>query len=117
MPVTTVLAVVSVSDLAASQPWYERLLGKPADITPMGSLAEWQITDDGWLQVFQDIDRAGSSYLTLAVDDLDTEIAALAARDLCSRRSTPIAPMRLAQIKDPDGNMITFGQNLKGHAT
>jgi glyoxylase I family protein len=115
MPVNTVLAVISVSDLATSQPWYERLLGKPADITPMGSLAEWKITDSGWLQVFQDIDRAGSSYLTLAVDDLDAEIAALAARGLSLEEIDADPPMRLAQIKDRDGNMITFGQHLKGH--
>lgn len=115
MSVTTVLAVVCVSDLEASAPWYERLFGRPADITPMESLAEWKLTGDGWLQVFQDTARAGQSYLTLAVDDLDSEIAALAGRDLELHEIDTDAPMRLAQINDPDGNMINFGQNLKGH--
>jgi glyoxylase I family protein len=117
MPVTTVLAVVCVTDIDEARRWYERLLGRQADLTPMESLAEWKITDDGWLQVFQDAERAGSSFLTLGVDDLDEEIAALASRDLSLEEIEADAPMRLAQIKDADGNMITFGQNLKGHAT
>ena len=115
MPVTTVLAVVAVSDLERSRQWYERLFGRPADITPMGTLAEWQITYDGWLQVFRDEKRAGASYLTLGVDDLDQQVEALAARDLPVEEIEADRPMRLAQIKDPDGNVITFGQKLKGH--
>ena len=115
MPVTTVLAVVCVSDLDKSRPWYEELFGRPADLTPMESLAEWKITDGGWLQVFRDTERAGSSFLTLAVDDLDDAIAELTARGVALEEIKADAPMRLAQIKDPDGNMITFGQKLKGH--
>jgi glyoxylase I family protein len=115
MPVTNVLAVVCVSDLERSRPWYERLFGRPPDLTPMASLAEWQITDGGWLQVFNDAGRAGSSFLTLGVDDLDDQLAALAARDLTAKEIDADTPMRLAQIDDPDGNTITLGQNLKGH--
>ncbi|MEX0665744.1 MAG: VOC family protein [Acidimicrobiia bacterium] len=115
MPVTTVLAVVSVSDPDKSQRFYERLFGRPADTNPMGVLLEWKVTDDGWLQVFQDAERAGTSYLTLGVDGLDEQIAELAARDLTLEEIEADPPMRLAQIKDPDGNLITFGQKLKGH--
>jgi catechol 2,3-dioxygenase-like lactoylglutathione lyase family enzyme len=115
MSVTTVLAVVCVSDIAESRSWYEVMFGRPPDLTPMESLAEWQITDAGWLQVFQDAERAGSSFLTLAVDDLDHEIATLGARGLPLEEIDADAPMRLARIKDPDGNLVTFGQHLKGH--
>ncbi len=115
MALATVLAVVCVSDLEASRPWYEQLFGRPPDVTPMESLAEWKLTGDGWLQVFQDAERAGRSFLTLAVDDLDAQVAELAGRDLILEELPADAPMRLAQIKDPDGNQITFGQHLKGH--
>ncbi len=115
MSVSTVLAVVCVSDLDTSRQWYERLFGRPADLVPMESLAEWKIADGGWLQVFNDAERAGSSFLTLGVNDLDEQIADLASRDLSAEEIPADAPMRLAQIKDPDGNVITFGQKLKGH--
>lgn len=115
MSVTTVLAVVSVSDPEESRRFYEQLFGRPADTNPMGTLLEWKITDDGWLQVFQDEDRAGTSYLTLGVDDIDKHIAELAGRDLSLKEIDADAPMRLAQIFDPDGNQITFGQHLKDH--
>jgi predicted enzyme related to lactoylglutathione lyase len=115
MAVNNVLAVVCVSDPETAAAWYERLFGRPADTNPMGTLLEWKVTDGGWLQVFQDAERAGSSFLTLAVDDLDAQVAELADRDLTLEEIEADAPMRLAQIKDPDGNMITFGQQLKGH--
>ena len=115
MPITKVLAVVSVSDPDTSQHWYERLFGRPPDTNPMGSLVEWQITSDGWLQMYEDAERAGNSYLTLAVDDLDAQIAALAEVDLDLEEIEASPPMRLAQIRDPDDNLITFGQNLVGH--
>jgi catechol 2,3-dioxygenase-like lactoylglutathione lyase family enzyme len=115
MPITTVLAVISVSEPDESTHWYERLFGRPPDVKPMGSLAEWQITEDGWLQVYEDGERAGNSYLTLAVDDLDAQIAQLAEVDLVLEEIEAEPPMRLAQIRDPDDNLITFGQHLKGH--
>ncbi len=115
MPITTVLAVVNVSDIGRAAAWYERVFGRPPDLTPMGSLAEWQITDSGWLQVYEDAGKAGSSYLTLGVDDLDEQLAALATRGVEAEEIPADAPMRLAQVKDPDGNVITFGIKLKGH--
>lgn len=115
MATTTVLAVICVSDSKQSQPFYEQLFGKPADLNPMGSLFEWQITDSGWVQVFEDTEKAGSSYLTLGVDDFDAHLADLAARGVEAEEIPADAPMRLAQVKDPDGNVITFGVQLKGH--
>jgi predicted enzyme related to lactoylglutathione lyase len=115
MAVANVLAVISVSDGEQSRRFYERLFGKPADLNPMGSLHEWQLTDSGWVQVYEDAAKAGSSYLTLGVDDLDAHLAELAAREVAATEIDADAPMRLAQVKDPDGNMITFGVNLKGH--
>jgi len=46
-----VLASVAVADLARAEEWYERVLGRRADSTPMPGLAEWHLTDGGWLQV------------------------------------------------------------------
>ncbi len=41
MPVNRVLAALAVADVDSAVPWYERLLGRPADALPMDGLAEW----------------------------------------------------------------------------
>ena len=115
MGITNVLAVISVSDLDRGKAFYEQLFGTAPDLEPMGTLAEWNLTGDGWVQVFEDTEKAGSSYLTLGVDDFDAHLADLAARGVDAKEIPADAPMRLAQVHDPDRNVVTFGVQLKGH--
>jgi glyoxylase I family protein len=109
MPIDHVLAVVPVSDIQAARRWYEALVGRPEDNHPMDSLVEWRITESGWVQVFHDPDRAGSTLLNFAVDDLEGQVAELAARGLVVEDIlTANKGVRTASINDPDGNRITF---------
>lgn len=112
MSVTKVLSVVPVADFDASLAWYERLLGRDADTKPMPGLADWHLTDTAWVQVFRDRERAGRTFLNLAVDDLAAHTAALAARGITlGEVTTTTADARLASVTDPDGNTITFIEN------
>jgi glyoxylase I family protein len=109
MPIDHVLAVVPVSDIQAAQRWYGALVGRTEDNHPMDSLVEWRITESGWVQVFHDPERAGSTLLNFAVDDLDAQVAELAARGLVVEDiQTANKGVRTASINDPDGNRITF---------
>jgi glyoxylase I family protein len=113
MSIDQVLAVIPVSDIDAAQGWYEQLLGRPADNNPMVTLAEWRITDSGWLQVFLDPERAGSTFLNFAVHDLDAHLSELRARGLPSGTIEAGGKSeRLSSIIDPDGNRITFIGNF-----
>ncbi|WP_367125972.1 VOC family protein [Streptomyces phytohabitans] len=109
MDIARVLMVAPVRDVETAVTWYERLLGRPADSRPMPSLADWHLTAGGWLQVFEDPDRAGSTYLNLEVPELDRAVAELAARGLVAG---PVRPggtrTRFASLDDPDGNRITL---------
>lgn len=112
MPINNALASVAVRDLQSAARWYEELFGRPADSRPMSEVAEWRFAGGGWLQVYQNHDRAGSSAVTLAVSDLDEQIA-----DLKRSGISPGPPMRgpkvnVVMIKDPDGNSIAFAQAL-----
>lgn len=115
MPITNVLAVVTVTDFDAARIWYERLLGRPADRLPMAGCAEWQITANGGLQVVRNAGRAGKAFVTLGVVDLEGHLAYLAGRGLAAGAITEGKtesgqPLRTASINDPDGNLITFGE-------
>lgn len=109
MSIEHVLAVVPVADFDGAHQWYERLFGRPADNAPMDGLVEWQVTDGGWVQVAQDAERAGSTLLNLAVDDLDRHLAEVAGRGLTPGAVAPVSKgVQLSAIRDPDGNTITF---------
>ena len=82
MAIVNALAGIMVSDLTTAEAWYEQLLSRPADARPMEGLAEWQLADGGWIQVFQDKERAGSSSVTFLVNGLDDQVAALKARGI-----------------------------------
>lgn len=109
MTFTNVLASLTVTDLAAALEWYERLLGRPADRTPMPGLAEWQVTDSGAVQVFQADEGAGSGVVTLRVADLDAVVRELAVEpgELITGTGA-----RFTQLKDPDGNTIVLAETL-----
>jgi catechol 2,3-dioxygenase-like lactoylglutathione lyase family enzyme len=110
--VTKVLAVVPVADFETSIAWYERLLGRAADARPMPGLADWHLTDNAWVQVFRDLDRAGGTAVNLAVDDLSAHTAELAARGIdLGEVTTTEKNATLASVTDPDGNTITFVEN------
>ncbi len=107
MAIDHLLAVVAVSDLQSSRDWYSSLFGRQPDNDPMPTLTEWQVVPQGWLQVFHDPERAGSSLFNFAVDDLDAHIAGLQGRGLKPEDVVEAGNgVRLSTVTDPDGNMI-----------
>jgi glyoxylase I family protein len=75
----------------------------------MPTLSEWRLTDGGWLQVFVDVERAGRSFLNLAVDNLEGQVD-----DLQDRGFTPgpileaAKGVRISSITDLDGNTVNL---------
>lgn len=107
MSIAHVLGVIPVSDIARSTQWYTSLFGRAEDNNPMPSLVEWQVLPGAWVQVFHDDQRAGSTQLNLAVDDLDGHVAELRSRGLePSDISDAAKGVRLSRMSDPDGNVI-----------
>jgi catechol 2,3-dioxygenase-like lactoylglutathione lyase family enzyme len=109
MSIDHVLAVVPVTDIEKARQWYEVLLGRTEDNHPMDTLVEWRVTESGWLQVFYDPERAGSTLLNFAVGDLEAHVAELAARGVAlDEIQQANKGVRTAGVTDPDGNRITF---------
>ncbi len=110
MTINRVLAVVAVSDFDVSCEWYTRRIDTPPTNVPMpGNLAEWRVTDTGWLQFFRDPERAGTSMVNFAVGDLDRHRADLHARRIDTDDIIAVNKgVRLCSLKDPDDNTITL---------
>jgi glyoxylase I family protein len=109
MEIEHVLAAVPVRHLDKSRGWYESLFGRAPDNNPMPTLVEWQVVAGGWVQVFVNDERAGSTFVNFAVQDLDAQIDELKGRGL---KPGEIADankgVRLSALTDPDGNTITL---------
>ncbi len=102
-------AGMRVRDLQASRPWYERLFGEPT-FFPNDAEAVWTLGDGRSVYVVEHPEGAGNSVVTLFVDDLDEQVAAIAARGLePDERLTYSNGVRKAHYHDADGNEVAFG--------
>jgi predicted enzyme related to lactoylglutathione lyase len=103
-------AGMPVSDFAAALDWYTRLFGRAPDIPVHDTEVMWQVAAGGWLYVVADPARCGGGLVSIAVTDLDTALADLAARGV-----DPDAPVermgdagRKATFHDPEGNRVSL---------
>jgi|SRR5215210_3685281 len=102
-------AGLRVRDFEAARPWYERLFGE-VTFLPHETEAVWTLGEDRSVYVVEHPGGAGSSVVTIFVDDLDAHLAAIAARGLePDDRETYSNGVRKALYRDPDGNEIGFG--------
>ena len=102
-------AGLRVSDIHSARAWYDRLLGEPT-FFPHAAEAVWTLADDRSLYVVEHAAGAGHSVVTVFVDDLDAQMAAIAARGLePAEQVTYSNGVRKAVYRDPDGNEVGFG--------
>ena len=102
-------AGVRVREFAPARAWYERLLGEPS-FFPHATEAVWTLADGRHVYIVEDADRAGSSVVTLFVDDLDATLAEIASRGLePAETETYSNGVRKVTYRDDDGNEIGFG--------
>ena len=106
-------AGLRVRDYHAARSWYERLLGEPT-FFPHDTEAVWTLAEGRSVYIVEDADRAGSSVVTIFLDDLDTYVAAIAARGLePDDQETYSDGVRKIVYRDPDGNEVGFGGALR----
>jgi hypothetical protein len=101
-------AGLRVRAFQAARPWYERLLGEPTFL-PHATEAVWTLAEDRSVYIVEHPDGAGNSVVTIFVDDLDAQVAAIAARGLePDDRVTYSNGVRKTLYRDADGNEVGF---------
>lgn len=106
MDVNVAFTGVPVSDLAAGQDFFERLLGAPPDILVKEDEVMWRLTQSAWLYIVVDPARAGNALAAVSVGDLDATLAELANRGLRPVSLEDLGGPRKATFLDPDGNSV-----------
>ena len=112
MLIKNALASVAVRDLASAVKWYEKLIGRPADSTPMPEVAEWKFERGGWLQIYQLPERAGAGSVTLAVSSIDEQSEQLTRLGIATPQRSSGTTVKTVMITDPDGNHIAFAEAI-----
>jgi predicted enzyme related to lactoylglutathione lyase len=107
---TSVTIGLPVRDLDAARAWYERVLGKVADIEPVPGILEFEVHPGSWLQL-HDGDR---TVFRIGVKDVE------AARDRLATMGIFVAPIERVEgviaffeFSDPDGNHLSLYQVLE----
>ena len=101
---------IAVADYQSTRAWYERLMGRQADMTPNENEVCWQLSETAWFYVINNSERAGKALLTLIIDDLDDQISELEQRGLTVDSTELTDYYRKANFVDPEGNTISFSE-------
>ena len=112
MSIDNAIASVAVKDLKSAVTWYEALLGRAPDSTPMPEVAEWKFAHGGWLQVYELPARAGGGSFTLAVSNIDEVAANVERLGIDATQRSSGAKVKTLMIVDPDENHIAFAEAL-----
>jgi predicted enzyme related to lactoylglutathione lyase len=112
MKIQNAIASLAVKDLKTASAWYEKLFGRSADSTPMPEVAEWKFDRGGWLQVYQQPDRAGGGSCTLAVTDIAGLTTHLQGLGIDTSNASSGDKVKTVMITDPDGNHLAFAQAI-----
>ncbi|HVS16969.1 MAG TPA: nuclear transport factor 2 family protein [Planctomycetota bacterium] len=112
MSIENALASVPVRDLSSAVPWYASLFGRPPDSGQESETVEWKFEKGGWLQVYQNAERAGSGSLSLVVSSLAEQVSTLAKWGLDAGRPMISEKLKVVMIKDPDDNSIAFAETI-----
>jgi hypothetical protein len=105
-----VFAGIRIRDFQAARPWYETLLGNAPSFLPHDTEAVWELGEHRFVYIVEDPERAGSSVVTLIVEDLEPLVEGIAERGIePAVRETYANGVRKITFRDPDGNEVAIG--------
>jgi predicted enzyme related to lactoylglutathione lyase len=108
MNLQKIYTALLTADFAAAEGWHTKLLGWGPDHRPMDTLVQWELFDQGGLMISSSNEIAGKGMMFVYVDDLAAERRRLRGLGIALGDDIPGEYSTLAQLRDPDGNLITL---------
>lgn len=102
------------ANLAVAERWYTKLFGRGPDFRPMPTLLQWELSDQGGLMLSSSEEIASRGAIFLYVSDLAAERRRLEEAGIVFGNDIPGDYSTLAQVHDPDGNLITLATPPSG---
>lgn len=113
---TGVVAVLPVTDHAASVSWYTKWLGRDPDVVPAEGVAEWQLAGAAWLQVGLNPEAAGHTSVVVTVPDVSAQQKACRDLGLEVGDVQDYGVVKIITLSDPDGNQVMFVEEVQAPA-
>lgn len=113
MKVQGLYAAMYVKSISSSVDFYAKVLGREPDDKPMDTLVQWRGFGNAGIQLFQDPEKAGKSRMTIVVPDLAETKSLLSAESIELGEIQHGDFGKIAQINDPDGNLVTLAEPPK----
>lgn len=108
---TEMFAGIPVRDFKTALEWYQRFFGCAPSFFPNDREAVWAVSDQRWVYIIVESERAGGTIQTIMCDGLEEAIAEISARGIdFSKEEIPDANVRKVMYYDPDGNEIGVGR-------
>lgn len=96
------------ADLQEAERWYSKLFGRGPDLRPMPSLLHWELSDQSGLMLSDSEEIASRGSIFLYISDFAAERRRLENAGIALGSDIPGDYSTLAQVRDPDGNLITL---------
>ena len=110
--VKTIVSVFQVSDIEKSLFWYKKWLGEP-DVVPMERVAEYELNKDVWLQLsYEGTEKIEKSSIIIGIEDIKSCKQILGDNGIETGEIQDYEVVLVFDIHDPDGNRISFVQEL-----
>ena len=110
--VKTIVSVFQVSDIEKSLSWYKKWLGEP-DVVPMEGVAEYELNKDVWLQLsYEETEKIEKSSIIIGIEDIKSCKQILGDNRIETGEIQDYEVILVFDIYDPDGNRISFVQEL-----
>ena len=108
-----VIPVIPVNEFDKALDFYIRLFKKKPDIVPIDGVAEWQLLQGAWIQLSVDPVRAGSTTVVITVDDIEAQYQFCKSNNLTIGEVVEYPEViKLAELIDPEGNKVSFVQDI-----
>jgi catechol 2,3-dioxygenase-like lactoylglutathione lyase family enzyme len=108
MHLQKIYTALRTADLAAAEGWYTNLLGRGPDYRPMDTMVQWELFEQGGVALSTSDEIAGNGVMFVVVDDVAAERRRLQALGIVLGDDIEGDYSTLAQVRDPDGNLITL---------
>lgn len=110
MRIQGIYAALTTRDMDKAEAFYTTLFDRPPDDRPMDGLIQWRDVAGANIQLFKDDENAGRGRFTIVVPQIAEARETLVGAGIMLRDERAGDFGRIAQLDDPDGNLITLAE-------
>jgi catechol 2,3-dioxygenase-like lactoylglutathione lyase family enzyme len=110
MEIQGMYAALATASMEKAERFYTLLFGREPDDRPMDGLIQWRNVAGANIQIFHNKENAGSGRITIVVPEMGRARRSLEGMGVELADESTGDYGKIAQLTDPDGNLITLAE-------